>query len=230
MEDPLDLAVIESRWYATSNDSVRGLFDLLAGMLKDNPFAYHYEMFNNAASLRGIINRIAEQKEIRNVYIAAHGTKDQIEAADENISRTRLRNILGTIGPTQLHGLYFGSCGFGLQTEAIMGKTGLTWLAGYTKLIDWVHSSAMDLYFWNAFYKSSAPDATTKDDRANAMVDLLLALRHRVPSFFSELGFRATVAWKKGAFLTFPDDFEEYIEDRLPAVRRIVEKHPGSWP
>lgn len=44
----LDLAVIESRWWDTSNDSVRGLFDLLAGMRKDNPFAYHYEMFNKA--------------------------------------------------------------------------------------------------------------------------------------------------------------------------------------
>lgn len=228
----LDLAVIESRWYDTSNDSVRGLFDLLAGMLKDNPFAYHYEMFNTAESLREIIRRVSKQKDIHNVYIAAHGSEDgrYLQAAGERISRVQLRNSLKAISPRRLHGLFFGSCGFGLQSEAIMESSGLTWIAGYTDLIDWIHSSAMDLYFWNAFYSSSVPGAPTKEKRAGAMLDLLLALRYRVPSLFSELGFRVTLAWERGIFRTFPDDFREYIDDRLPAVRRIVAEHPGSWP
>ena len=227
----LDLAVIESRWYDTSNDSVRGLFDLLAGMLKDNPFAYHYEMFNTAESLREIIRRVSKQKDIHNVYIAAHGTEDRkyLHAAGERISRTQLRNSLEAISPRRLHGMFFGSCGFGLQSEVIMESTGLTWIAGYTEFIDWIHSSAMDLYFWNAFYSSSVPRARKRKKRAAAMLHLLLELRHRVPSLFSELGFRVTLAWEKGAFLTFPDDFHEYIEDRLPAVRRFVAEHPGSW-
>ena len=226
----LDLAVIESRWWDTSNDSVRGLFDLLAGMRKDNPFAYHYEMFNNAASLRYIINRIAKQDDIRNVYVAAHGAKDAIETPDDTISRTIFRNILGEIGSKHLYGVFFGSCAFGLQTEAIMEKTKLTWIAGYTKEVGWVESSAMDLYFWNAFYSSSVPKKKKKSKRAAAMIHLLMALLQRVPSLFDELGFRATVAWKNGSFMTFPDDFEEYIEDTSPAIRRIMEKYPGSWP
>ena len=111
-----------------------------------------------------------------------------------------------------------------------MEITGLTWIAGYTQSIDWVHSSAMDLYFWNAFYSSSVSKVRTKQQRADAMLHLLMALFHRVPSLFHELGFRATLARKKGVFLTFPDDFAEFIEDGLPAVRRFVEEHPGSWP
>lgn len=30
MEERLDLAVIESRWWVSSNDPVRGIFDMLA--------------------------------------------------------------------------------------------------------------------------------------------------------------------------------------------------------
>ena len=59
MAERLDLAVIESRWWDRSNDSVRGVFDMLAGNLMDNPFGYHYEMFNNTASIREIIPRLA---------------------------------------------------------------------------------------------------------------------------------------------------------------------------
>ena len=232
MEDRLDLAVIESRWYDQSNDSVRGLFDVLAGIHKDNPFAYHYEMFNTASSLREIIHRISKQDDIHNMYVAAHGTPDgkYVKAAGELISRTQLRNSLDAISPRRLHGLFLGSCAFGWQSEAIMESTGLTWIAGYTEVIDWVHSSAMDLYFWNAFYSSSVPEERTKAKRADAMLYLLMALLHRVPSLFHELGFRATLAWKKGAFLTFPHDFVEYIDDELPAIRRVIEEHPGSWP
>ena len=233
MEDRLDLAVIESRWYDRSNDSVRGLFDVLAGMHKDNPFAYHYEMFNTASSLREIIHRISKQDDIHNVYVAAHGTEDgkYLVAADECISRTQLRNSLEAISPRRLHGLFLGSCGFGLQSEAIMESTGLTWIAGYTELIDWVQSSVMDLYFWHAFYSSEGiAEAQSKEQRAFAMLDLLMALRHRTPSLFDELGFRVTLAPQKGDFLTFPDDFRSYIEDRLPSVKRAIQAAPGSWP
>ena len=40
--DRLDLAVIESRWWNEGNDSVKGVFDTLAGIVTGNPFGYHY--------------------------------------------------------------------------------------------------------------------------------------------------------------------------------------------
>lgn len=98
---PLDLAVIESRWWPpdwkeAGNTSVRGFFDLLADIHEDNPSAYHYEMFNNGDSLEEIIHRVAKRK--RNIYIAAHAGRRGIcgAEADEsnNISRKEFREIL----------------------------------------------------------------------------------------------------------------------------------------
>ena len=86
-----------------------------------------------------------------------------------------------------------------------------------------------DVLIWLLRGRATARHAAPMH-RAAAMLHLLLALRARVPSLFSELGFRVTLAWEKGVFLTFPDDFHEYIDDRLPAVRRFVAEHPGSWP
>ena len=66
------------------------------------------------------------------------------------------------------------------------------------------------------------------------MFDLLMALRVRVPTLFTELGFRATLAWQrnqqaKRAFLTFPEDFVDEIEDASPELRLQMEEQPGAW-
>ena len=70
----LDLAVIESRWWQEGNHSVRPVFDTLAATLTDNPYAYHYEMFNSAESLKELVARLVEKHPaIHHLYIAAHG-------------------------------------------------------------------------------------------------------------------------------------------------------------
>ena len=145
----LDIAVLETRWWNESNDSVRGLFDMLAGILEGNPFGYHYEMFNNAPSIKEIIPRVAKDSSIHHLYIAAHGDETHIHGAgDELISRTVLVNLLSEIHAKQLYGVYFGCCQFGWQVPELMERaTGPTWMAGYTEDVDWVHSSAMDLVF-----------------------------------------------------------------------------------
>ena len=63
----LDLAVIESRWWVDGNSSVKGLFDVLADILVDNPSAYHYEMFNNAESLREVLFRLSVKRTVAKV-------------------------------------------------------------------------------------------------------------------------------------------------------------------
>lgn len=238
MAERLDLAVIESRWWNRSNDSVRGVFDLLAGSLMDNPFAYHYEMFNNKASIQEIIPRLARQPDIHHIYIGAHGNERAIfGSGKQRIPWSTIQNLLEEIESKQLHGLFFGCCKFGEQVERLIAKSAVTWIAGYTEAVDWVHSSAMDLYFWNAYYQSSVPDETRKDDRARAMVALLTALYIRVPYMFVELGFRVALR-NRGNCRTFPDDFfredgepyDAYSELFNEVGEFISESQPGSWP
>ena len=237
MEDTLDLAVIESRWWDTSNDSVRGMFDMLAGMRCDNPFRYHYEMFNNADALKEIVNRVAKRTDIHNIYIAAHGTLDgkSIQAAGGRISRTVLGNIVEDIHGRKLHGVFVGACGFGQQNESVMEDAGLTWIAGYRETIDWIHASAMDLFFWNAYFQSSVPKAERKAERAWKMACLLSTLYLRVPYLFNELGFRVTLALRRGQIVTFDDD-DSWKDVRVDGVRwadvaeHYIEENPGEWP
>ena len=240
MNNRLDLAVVESRWWDSSNSSVRGLFDLLAGLHRGNPFAYHYEMFSDADSLRGVINRIARQNDIHNIYIAAHGTEDgkHIKAADGFISRVKLRNMLRDIHSRTLHGLFLGTCNFGAQAENIVEDIGLTWIAGYRESVDWVNSSAMDLYFWNAYFRSSVPLVAGKVERAHCMAMLFSILYYRVPYMFQELGFQVTLAPKRGEFVTFPGN-GDWEGMRLggkngprwgDAAKDFINENPDDWP
>lgn len=233
MEKRLDLAVLESRWWETGNDSVRGLFDMLAGMHKDNPFAYHYEMFNNADSLKELIPRVAQMRDVHNIYIGAHGDEDgsALLCPGDRVSRTVLMNMLKPISARRIYGLFLGCCGVGLQTEWFMLKEmKLTWIAGYTKSVDWVHSSVMDLFFWHAYYNSSVCDIKTKKDRFFKMLEFLYRLHVRVPYMFDELGFRVSLSQSLGTFSTYPDDYESEIQEMRPRIQDIISRHPSEWP
>lgn len=170
----LDLAVIESRWWppgiAETNTSVRGLFDLLADIHEDDPSAYHYEMFNNRASLEEIVHRTAKRK--RNLYIAAHGDDSSICGAEgrwrNRISRTQFRNILRGITTKggSRRGLFVGSCWFANKENAefLLGQHNerirIRWIAGYSKEVNWIDSSIVDLYFWNAYFREDSDQKT----------------------------------------------------------------------
>ena len=156
----LDLAVVESRWWEAGNVSVRGLFEVIASILKDNQDAYHYEMFSNGDSLKEIVPRIARKNYIRNLVIAAHGDQDGIYGAeaetneDNRISRTVLRNILGTIPRRSLNGLYLGTCSTANpDTVAFLLNGGrVRWVAGYSEEIGWLDGASLELYFWTTYY------------------------------------------------------------------------------
>ncbi|MDD9998653.1 MAG: hypothetical protein OXQ89_13005 [Rhodospirillaceae bacterium] len=234
----LDLAVIESRWWTNSNDSVRGVFDMLAGILVGNPFGYHYEMFNNTESVKEMIPRIARTTDIHHIYIAAHGDTQSIHGAgDAKISRTVIANLLNEVDARQIFGVFFGSCEFGSNVDMLMERTSATWLAGYLEEVDWLHASAMDVFFWHAYYLSGVHRAKRKADRSDNMLALLTALWIRVPYLFKELGFRVSLA-RGNDYFTFPDDFfdehddpeREYRDAFSLVLDYINDGEPGAWP
>ena len=156
----LDLAVVESRWWEKGNQSVRGVFELIAAVRNENPHAYHYEMFNNAASLKEIVPRVAKKKNIRNLVIAAHGDEDGIYGAepdvneDNRISRAVLRNVLGDIPRGSLDGLYLGTCATANEdtVDFLFDGGRVRWVAGYSDVTDWLEGTFLDLYFWRTYY------------------------------------------------------------------------------
>ena len=234
----LNLALIESRWWEDGNDSVRGAFDTLAGILVNNPFGYHYEMFSTADSIREMIPRIARTKDIHHLHIAAHGDEKFILGAGESkISWATLADNLAQIDARQLYGVFIGSCRFGENVEALMDRTGLTWLVGYDEDVDWVHALTMDLYFWHAYYQTEASEARRKEDRARIMPAFLMALHIRVPYLFNELGFRVRFSDGRQR-LTFPECFmagerdplDEYDDLFTGVLKFINDSKPGTWP
>lgn len=199
----LDLAVIESRWWVDGNSSVKGLFDVLADILVDNPSAYHYEMFNNAESLREVLFRLSIKRTVANIYIAAHGDEGGIYGAATNgrmqkrknyISRIRLRNILITLMKernAKLNGLFFGSCLFAnpdtidyMLGEGEQREHKIRWIAGYTTPVNWMSSSVVDLFFWNHYY--SVDDEVGELERVQSVAS---AIKRFMPGAHYDLGF-----------------------------------------
>lgn len=206
----LNLAVIESRWWRQGNSSVRGLFDVLADIHEDNPATYHYKMFNNRASLNEIIRRTA--KRYLNIYIGAHGNDQSILGAEgrreNNISRTEFRNILrGGMGQksARLRGVFVGSCMFVNENNAHFlldqnekNMPRVRWISGYSKKVDFIDSSVVDLFFWNAYYNSERNGVVRKIREVAQRVDTFM------PSANSELGFNIFIKGNQGVVPLLP--------------------------
>jgi hypothetical protein len=157
----LDLAVIEARWWNKGNHSVRPMFDTLAGMHCQNPFAYHYEMFSDAASFDSVVRRLGRTRGIQYLHVACHGEeggKALYGAGESRISRAKIRNAFDG---SKLKGVYFGACDFGnmfdlkfLLDQGGNSGNGTVWIAGYKKSPDWIESAALEMFFWHQFYRN----------------------------------------------------------------------------
>lgn len=89
------LAVVESRWWDSGNDSVRPLFETLSGIVEDNPHSVRYDMFAEERSLAAIIEDICGDGAYHSLYVGSHGDDCSLAGVgDAEISRTKLRNIL----------------------------------------------------------------------------------------------------------------------------------------
>ncbi len=156
-----NLAVLEGRWFSGKNVSVKGVFDLLSDIHLDTPHGFHYEMFNNGDAFKEIVTRLGARPGTHNLYIASHGDNGCIHGGNgEEISRTVIKNALKEVAQTEravLKGVYFGACQFVDDDLArfmlLDDDLSIQWLAGFSKKIDWINSTAFDWCFWNEFFK-----------------------------------------------------------------------------
>ena len=193
----MSLAVIESRWWDEGNDSVRGFFDTLGALHELEPNEYYYEMFNNGASLREIATRLALR--VQAIYIAAHGDENGISGAESlcrnRITRTVFRNIVraGITEPGgNLDGIYVGSCWFMNERNASFlfkdvngAPVPVRWLAGYSKEIDFIESTAIDIFFWNEYLSFEEGTALQKATAVAGKMKVVFARDY----LYEEMGF-----------------------------------------
>ncbi|MGP0059791.1 MAG: hypothetical protein ACLPID_10945 [Beijerinckiaceae bacterium] len=149
-----NLCVIESRWWQSRNTSVRGMFELLSDLHTGSHHGYEYEMVNSRTGFQESVGRLLQYERCNYLYIATHGEESGLAMFnDDGISRAVIRNLLKKHQEERnLVGLYLGSCSF-LQPELVefLYEEDISpwWIAGYSRKIDWIDSTALDFLCFN---------------------------------------------------------------------------------
>lgn len=163
------LAVVEARWESRGNYGVRPLFEMISALTTDtcNPHAIRHDMFYEAKSLEVVLQEITKSRQAEAVYIGSHGEPGHINRVtrDELVGIFRRVNRRGRIA-----GLYIATCSFARPSSiaALLNPgnvTGLQWVAGYAKDIEWLESAAADMLFWSGYFDSDAKRAVTRAKR-----------------------------------------------------------------
>lgn len=191
------LCVIESRWWAKGNHSVKPLFEVLSGIVENNPYSFFYEMFVEKNSLTKILQSVSNNTEKQYIYIASHGSSDGFgRHGGPYISRTELRNIISAYNSGSIiQSIYFGSCYIANSNNAkflFKKSTNLSWIAGYQKAVDWVDSSAIDMMFWSKFLHEKRTNRSRRPHKKTE-IDMMLhaasEMKNLMPNVFTALGF-----------------------------------------
>lgn len=181
------IAVIESRWHNPSNDierntTVRPLFEFLANIHCGTHHAFEYEMVGKQPALDEALSRLARSRRVAVAYLAMHGNENGLHLhGGGRVSRTHLRNSLRDISSARgarLRGLYLGSCLFGTPALArflLERNVSVNWVAGYRESVDFVHSTALDLLFFNLWLAAKEDHPTyTERQGVGVVADRLL--------------------------------------------------------
>jgi len=189
------LAVIESKWnngesIMRKNASVKPMFDMLCDLHFESLHDYSYEMVATSSALDDAIKRMAWDRDIATIYIAAHGGADGIHLHGwdrEVITRKQLSKMLLQGGTKRtLKGVYLGSCEFGnreLAEYLLSRDKNLQWVAGYSSSADFIDGTALDIMFFNYWFGhlSKEPEMRPRDlvelvaedlkERCNGMIN-----------------------------------------------------------
>ena len=193
------LAVVEARWSSQGNHSVRPLFETLAGITVENPFGFRYDMFCDEGSLARILSSVGTDKNYHSLYLAAHGDENTIYGLDEAaISRAIFRNRLRAGNPNHsITGLYFGSCSICHHDNAeffLNEQQGcnVNWVAGYSRKVDWIDSSSVDLIFFAKLIQQHLINARRRQGKHTNLKMAKHAaneVKSLMPNVFDRLGF-----------------------------------------
>lgn len=107
---------------------------------------------NTRSELEYNLDLLHRKTSFQILYLAFHGAPNQIVLGNTSLSLTDLASLLGRRFKDLT--LHFGSCGtINLQDGALrefLEVSGVRLLSGYTRTVEWIESSAMDLLYFSA--------------------------------------------------------------------------------
>ena len=148
---------LEGEWSADirSEESVKPLLQILA---RRGEIKYIYRRCGTKAELAYYLMQRKYYRDYRIVYLSFHGARGKLKISpQEVITLPEIANLARGAFKKKL--VYFGSCktltAIDEQLKDFLKKTGAAAVAGYTRDVGWVESSAFELLFlyWAAYYK-----------------------------------------------------------------------------
>lgn len=192
----LPFSVIESRWFKSGNDSVKSCFEAIASIHCDKSDGFIHHSFNNKSSLKTAIDECSSDEVTKVIYLATHGNRQAIGPDNQTISSTVLKNMLVKANKKKkIKGLFLGTCETGnLNIAKVLleeNQTHLDWIAGYSKSIDWIDGTALDMIFFSKLAEEYSINSSRKKKYSDRKMAHLAAskLLRLAPGAFTEYGF-----------------------------------------
>ena len=193
------LSVVKGKWFQHTHVSFRDLLSPLFELWGAGTAGYHYEMFAAAGSLRIALDYAFQPHQADTVYVATHGTEKYLHAYHEGhrISRTELVNSVNAARGVTKRGLHIGSCLFISENNGafLLKKCPrVLWVAGYSSPVDWIDSSALDLFFLRHLLFPSPGQGKPKPMRPLDRLDYAVErTRKSMPGLSKDLGFHVFI-------------------------------------
>jgi hypothetical protein len=147
-----NIACLESLWNTDLEDrwSVRPVLDMLANV---QDFKLAYLSCNTEPEFAYNLKMLGKRRSYGILYLAFHGGPGEFYLADNTcIPLEALGEYMGTRFNDRI--IHFGCCSTmrvsSERLDAFTETTGIKMVMGYTKNVDWIESSAMDLLIFQA--------------------------------------------------------------------------------
>lgn len=153
-----------------------------------------HRTFRNIDDIAYYASRIKKDEGVM-LYFACHGFEGSLQpTSDTSISPAQIAQALGTARPGAIAFVHFGSCEMvthGRRREShleIMQACGATWVSGYTKPVDWLPSTFLDLMLVASIF---APQHGETDGRAKRINHNANSFHELYEQTIRQLGFSA---------------------------------------
>lgn len=142
---------IETLWFANVSEpreSIRPMLELLNGA------GFTYFSTNTYEELKFAFSKIKKSK-AGIIYMASHGSPNKFRFGHGSNDSVALDDITTMLVPNSLRkvGVHVSACDFMKINQQLidefLNQTGAEFLSGYTKSVDWVESTCLDLLFLN---------------------------------------------------------------------------------